>query len=86
MIKSVGVIGLGAMGEVIAGHLLKKNFTVNGYDIVPKRSDNLKSLGLNNYTSLQALAENSDILIIFFVVYLFDPVKIVFYCHNLIYY
>ena len=63
MIKSVGVIGLGAMGEVIATHLLKKKFTVNGYDIVPKRSDNLKSLGLDNYTNLQALADNSDILI-----------------------
>ena len=63
MIKSVGVIGLGAMGEVIATHLLKKKFTVNGYDIDPKRSDNLKSLGLDNYTSLQALADNSDILI-----------------------
>ena len=63
MIKSVGVIGLGAMGEVIATHLLKKKFTVNGYDIVLKRSDNLKSLGLDNYTNLQALADNSDILI-----------------------
>ena len=63
MIKSVGVIGLGAMGEVIATHLRKKKFTVNGYDIVPKRSDNLKSLGLDNYTNLQALADNSDILI-----------------------
>jgi len=63
VIKSVGVIGLGAMGEVIATHLRKKKFTVNGYDIVPKRSDNLKSLGLDNYTNLQALADNSDILI-----------------------
>ena len=63
MIKSVGVIGLGAMGEVIASHLLKKNFTVNGYDIVPKRADDLKSLGLDDYTNLQALADNSDILI-----------------------
>jgi L-threonate 2-dehydrogenase len=63
VIKSVGVIGLGAMGEVIASHLLKKNFTVNGYDIVPKRADDLKSLGLDDYTNLQALADNSDILI-----------------------
>ncbi len=63
MIKHVGMIGLGAMGEVIARHLLKKNFAVNGYDIIPNRAINLKSFGLDNYSSLEALAANSDILI-----------------------
>jgi 3-hydroxyisobutyrate dehydrogenase-like beta-hydroxyacid dehydrogenase len=63
MTQSVGVIGLGAMGSVIATHLLNKNFDVFGYDIEPKRGRDLVKLGLNNTTSITAVANQAEILI-----------------------
>jgi 3-hydroxyisobutyrate dehydrogenase-like beta-hydroxyacid dehydrogenase len=60
---SVGVIGLGAMGEVIATILLDKKFYVSGYDIVPERGQQLARQGLNNLSSPKEVAEQSEILI-----------------------
>ena len=33
MNKTIGIIGLGPMGGIIATNLLKKNFAIVGYDI-----------------------------------------------------
>jgi L-threonate 2-dehydrogenase len=63
MSKSVGIIGLGAMGEVIAKILLDKQFDVSGYDILPERGALLEEQGLKALSSPKAVAEHADILI-----------------------
>ena len=63
MTRSVGVIGLGAMGSEIATHLINKNFDVFGYDIEPERGRKLAKLGLNNTTSIATVANQAEILI-----------------------
>ena len=63
MTQRVGVIGLGAMGSVIATHLLNKNFDVIGFDISPERGDELVKFGLKTATSITAVANHAEILI-----------------------
>ena len=63
MSQKIGLIGLGAMGEVIATHLLNKSFDVSGYDILPERGQQLEILGLKNLDSVQAVSGHADILI-----------------------
>ena len=63
MSQKIGLIGLGAMGEVIATHLLKKNFDVSGYDILPERGQQLETFGLKNLDSVEAVSDHADILI-----------------------
>lgn len=43
--RTVGLIGLGLMGEVIAGRLMAAGFQVLGYDIDPAKSARLAALG-----------------------------------------
>jgi len=43
--KTVGVIGLGLMGEVLAGRLMAAGFGVLGYDVDPARNAKLVTLG-----------------------------------------
>ena len=45
MKKTVGVIGLGLMGEVLAGRLMAAGFGVMGYDIDPAKNARLVSRG-----------------------------------------
>ncbi|MDP7099586.1 MAG: NAD(P)-dependent oxidoreductase [Rhodospirillales bacterium] len=61
--STVGVIGLGAMGEVIADLLLANKFTVSGYDIAEDRRTLLAKRGLDVKSSPQEVGEHSDILI-----------------------
>jgi 3-hydroxyisobutyrate dehydrogenase-like beta-hydroxyacid dehydrogenase len=63
MTQRIGVIGLGAMGSVIATHLLNKNFDVIGFDISPERGDELVKFGLKTATSITAVANHAEILI-----------------------
>jgi putative dehydrogenase len=63
MTQRVGVIGLGAMGSVIATHLLNKNFDVIGFDIFPERGDELVKFGLKPAKSITAVANHAEILI-----------------------
>jgi 3-hydroxyisobutyrate dehydrogenase-like beta-hydroxyacid dehydrogenase len=63
MTQRVGVIGLGAMGSVIATHLLNKNFDVIGFDIFPERGDELVKFGLKTAKSITAVANHAEILI-----------------------
>ncbi len=46
MSSTVGVIGLGAMGDVVTALLLKNSFDVSGYDILPDRGQHLVKHGL----------------------------------------
>ncbi|MEA2983627.1 MAG: hypothetical protein QOF91_2938 [Alphaproteobacteria bacterium] len=43
--KTVGVIGLGLMGEVLAGRLMAAGFGVKGYDIDPAKNARLTARG-----------------------------------------
>src|SRR6266545_4317769 len=43
--KTVGVIGLGLMGEVLAGRLMAAGFGVKGYDVDPAKNAKLTAMG-----------------------------------------
>src|ERR1700754_3274925 len=43
--KTVGVIGLGLMGEVLAGRLMAAGFGVKGYDVDPAKNTKLVAKG-----------------------------------------
>src|ERR1043165_4077614 len=43
--KTIGVIGLGLMGEVLAGRLMAAGFGVTGYDIDPAKNARLVARG-----------------------------------------
>ena len=43
--KSVGIVGLGIMGGSFGKNLLKENFEVIGFDILPKQEESLCELG-----------------------------------------
>ena len=63
MSSTVGVIGLGAMGDVVTALLLKNSFDVSGYDILPDRGQHLVKHGLQIVSSPKLVAEQADILI-----------------------
>lgn len=48
-IKSVSILGCGWLGERIAKHLLKKDYTVFGSSRSQKRLDEIEGLGVNPY-------------------------------------
>ncbi|MBL6958227.1 MAG: NAD(P)-dependent oxidoreductase [Rhodospirillales bacterium] len=63
MTDTVGVIGLGAMGRIVAEHLLKSQFRVSGYDTDPGKMAVLEELGLERRDSAAAVALDADVLI-----------------------
>jgi len=63
MSVTVGVIGLGPMGGNVAGLLLKKDFTVIGFDVLPERMAALDELGLVHAESVADVAAKAEILI-----------------------
>ena len=57
-LPAVAVLGLGAMGHAFAANLLKKGFTVYGWNRTPGRGDDLVSQGLvQRETAAQAVSE-----------------------------
>ena len=63
MSLTVGVMGLGPMGGNIAGNLLKHEFNVIGFDILPDRMAALDEAGMKKATSVTEVAERADVLI-----------------------
>jgi 3-hydroxyisobutyrate dehydrogenase-like beta-hydroxyacid dehydrogenase len=63
-ISSVGVIGLGKMGNPIARHLAGKGFTVTGYDISAAAAKAAQAHGVKTAPSPAAVATASDLVII----------------------
>lgn len=63
MTDSIGVIGLGAMGRIVASHLLARQFKVAGFDIDPAKTAALTERGLDARGSLGELSAAADILI-----------------------
>jgi 3-hydroxyisobutyrate dehydrogenase len=64
MIKRVGIIGVGAMGEEMARHLIEKGFEVIAYDIDSNRLERAKSHGARVSSDIKSLAENSECSIV----------------------
>ena len=60
MNKTIGIIGLGPMGGIIATNLLKKNFAIVGYDI---KLECRRELEANGGTSVSSTTEVADVLI-----------------------
>lgn len=60
---TIGIIGLGIMGGIMAETLLNKAYTVGGFDIEPAACKRLKKAGGQPRKSVQELVLASDIII-----------------------
>ena len=65
MTIAVGVIGLGAMGEPIAGLLLKAGFAVSVCDVRPDPVERLARLGATSCASPAEVGKTSDVIVSF---------------------
>ena len=63
-IRSVGMIGLGKMGLPISRHLLKRGFTVAGFDVDATAMEEAAEAGVHTALSPQAVAAASDLVVI----------------------
>jgi 3-hydroxyisobutyrate dehydrogenase len=63
-IKRVGVIGAGRMGQPIIGHLARKGFTVQVYDIDPAKQGAVEKRGAHWTPELRALARSSEAILV----------------------
>lgn len=62
-LPAVAVLGLGAMGHAFAANLLKKGFTVYGWNRTPGRGDDLLSAGLIVRESAAQAASEAQVII-----------------------
>ena len=63
--KKVGMVGIGLMGHGIAGNIVRKGHELAVFEHPGNQPlDDLKAAGAQTFTSLQALAERSDVLIL----------------------
>ncbi|WP_413740215.1 NAD(P)-dependent oxidoreductase [Sodalis sp. RH14] len=60
----VAVLGLGAMGHAFAANLVKKNFTVRGWNRTPGRGEDLEAAGMTLCDSAREAAGNADVVIV----------------------
>ncbi len=63
-IRRVGLIGLGKMGLPMARHLVRRGFTVAGFDVDEGAMEKAAEAGVNTALSPQAVAAASDLVII----------------------
>jgi 3-hydroxyisobutyrate dehydrogenase-like beta-hydroxyacid dehydrogenase len=63
-VKRVGVIGAGRMGQPIIGHLARKGFAVQVYDIDAGKQGTVEKRGARWLADLAALARESDAILI----------------------
>ena len=64
MVKRVGMIGAGRMGQPMIGHLAKKGFEVSAYDIDPAKRGPVEERGGRWQPDLAALAKSSEVILI----------------------
>ena len=64
MIKNVGVIGAGRMGQPLIGHMVRRGFTVAAYDIDASKHEAVAKLGGRWSESTSTLAQQSDAVLI----------------------
>ena len=63
-IRRVGLIGLGKMGLPMARHLVRRGFTVAGFDVAEDAMEGAAEAGVNTALSPQAVAAASDLVIV----------------------
>jgi len=63
MTHSVGVVGLGALGEPIAGLFLKAGFATSVFDVRREPVDRLAQLGARRCASAAEVARHSDVIV-----------------------
>ena len=63
MNKTIGIIGLGPMGGIIATNLLKNDFSVVGYDLKLECRRELEANGGTTVSSTTEVADEADVLI-----------------------
>ena len=61
--QTIGIIGLGIMGGIMAETLLMNNFTVCGFDIVPDAMKRLKKAKGQGLKSVREVILESDVVI-----------------------
>ena len=59
----VGFVGTGTMGRPMVGNLIKKNFAVIAYDVVPEALDGAVTLGATRAGSAADAAKQADLVI-----------------------
>jgi 3-hydroxyisobutyrate dehydrogenase len=64
VVLQVGVIGAGRMGQPIIGHLARKGFTVQVYDVDAAKQSAVEQRGAHWLADLAALARGSDAILI----------------------
>jgi 3-hydroxyisobutyrate dehydrogenase-like beta-hydroxyacid dehydrogenase len=64
MVLRVGIVGMGLMGQAFISNMRKSGFSVQGFDIDPKRMDELKNMGGRPVESPAAAAKSVQWLII----------------------
>lgn len=62
-LPKVAVLGLGAMGHAFASNLLKKGFTVAGWNRSPARGEDLQAQGLSLHATPQQAVANAEVII-----------------------
>jgi len=62
--SKIGLVGLGLVGEAIAGRLLAEHFNVIGFDIEPAKCEHLEQLGGKTVDNPAQAAEQTDRIIL----------------------
>ena len=63
IIKSIGFVGIGIMGQSMAGHLLAAGYHVNVFNRTKSKTDTLVAKGATWFDTPGALAASSDLII-----------------------
>jgi len=63
-VKTIGIIGLGKMGEPIARHLAAQGFSVIGYDVNPDAVARSEKRGIRIADSAASLSAASDLIVV----------------------
>merc|ERR1711953_308514 len=61
--KTVGFVGLGCMGNPMAGNLVKNGFTVKGFDVVPEARAAAREAGIPTVETLAECASDVDYVV-----------------------
>ena len=64
MMKKIGIVGLGMLGNAVTKHLLDLGFEVTGYNRTLSKAKVLEQNGLNIASSPKEVAEKTDIVIL----------------------
>ncbi len=64
LVKRVGMIGAGRMGQPMIGHLARKGFDISAYDIDPAKRAAVEGKGGRWQPDLASLAKSSEVILI----------------------